>query len=114
MNQKMLRQFDCGPICLVPVSLNFDNWTFLKMIILKWSLFYQHLNVNLWRNRAYKIALIFLTFLDSLEKMRHDLRDTTEKIEIEMKEVKETLCSLTTKVEKGTDEDWLLERASHR
>ncbi|XP_066024111.1 NLR family CARD domain-containing protein 3-like isoform X2 [Pocillopora verrucosa] len=33
-----------------------------------------------------------------------DLRDTTEKIEIEMKEVKETLCSLTTTVEKSTDE----------
>ncbi|CAH3150114.1 unnamed protein product [Pocillopora meandrina] len=31
-------------------------------------------------------------------------RDTTEKIEIEMKEVKETLCSLTTTVEKSTDE----------
>ena len=70
--------------------------------------------MNLWCKCAYEIALIFLTFLDSLEKMRHDLRDTTEKIEIEMKEVKETLCSLTTKVEKGTDEDWLLERASHR
>ena len=74
------------------------------MVILKWSLFYQNLDVNVWRKRAYVIALIFPTFPDSLEKMRHELRDTTEKIEIEMKEVKETLCSLTTKVEKGTDE----------
>ena len=46
--------------------------------------------------------------------MRHHLRHTTEKTEIEMKEVKETRSSLTTKVEKGTDEGWLLERASHR
>ena len=84
--------------------MNFDNWTFLKMILQKWSLFYQHLNVNVWRKCAYIIALISLTFPDSLEKMRHELRDTTEKIGIEMKEVKETLCSLTTKVEKGTDE----------
>ena len=39
--------------------------------------------------------LIFLTFPDSSEKMRNDFRDTTEKIKIEMKEVKETLSSLT-------------------
>ena len=71
---------------------------------------YLHLNMNLLCKCAHDIALIFLTDADSLS----DLRDTTEKIEIEMKEVKETLCSLTTKVEKGTDEDWLLERASHR
>ena len=74
------------------------------MVILKWSLFYQNLDVNVWRKRAYVIALIFPTFPDSLEKMRHELRDTTEKIEIEMKEVKETRSSLATKVEKGTDE----------
>ena len=54
--------------------------------------------------------LIFLTNADSLS----DLRDTTEKIEIEIKEVKETLCSLTTTVEKSTDEGWLLEIATHR
>ena len=74
------------------------------MVILKWSLFYQNLDVNVWRKRAYVIALIFPTFPDSLEKMRHELRDTTEKMEIEMKEVKETRSSLATKVEKGTDE----------
>ena len=84
------------------------------MVILKWSLFYQNLDVNVWRKRAYVIALIFLTFPDSLEKMRHELRDTTEKIEIEMKEVKEARSSLATTVEKGTDEGWLPERASHR
>ena len=84
------------------------------MVILKWSLFYQNLDVNVWRKRAYVIALIFLTFLDSLEKMRHELRDTTEKIEIEMKEVKEARSSLATTVEKGTDEGWLPEGASHR
>ena len=74
------------------------------MVILKWSLFYQNLDVNVWRKRAYVIALIFPTFPDSLEKMRHELRDTTEKMEIEMKEVKETRSSLATKVEKSTDE----------
>ena len=84
------------------------------MVILKWSLFYQHLNVNVWRKRAYVIALIFLTFPDSPEKMRHDFRDTTEKIKIEMKEVKETPSSLTTKVEKGTDKGRLLERTTNR
>ncbi|CAH3166695.1 unnamed protein product [Pocillopora meandrina] len=41
---------------------------------------------------------------NSLEKMRHDLRDTTEKIEIKMKEVLETLSSQATTVEKSTDE----------
>ena len=46
--------------------------------------------------------------------MRHDLRDTAEKIEIEMKEVKETLRSLTTTMEKSTDKGWLLERATYR
>ena len=45
--------------------------------------------------------------------MRHDLIDTTEKIEIKMKEILETLNSLTTTVEKSTDEGWLLERATH-
>ena len=70
--------------------------------------------MNLWRKCAYEIALIFLTFPDSLEKMRHDLRDTTEKIEIKMKEVLETLSSQATTVEKSADEGWLLERATHR
>ncbi|CAH3165827.1 unnamed protein product [Pocillopora meandrina] len=37
---------------------------------------------------------------DDLENSLRDLRDTTDKTEIEMKEVKETLCSLTTTVEK--------------
>ena len=46
--------------------------------------------------------------------MRHDLRGTTEKIEIEMKEIKETLSSLKATVEKSTDEGWLLEIATHR
>ena len=70
---------------------------------------YLHLNVNLLCKCAYDIALIFLTNADSLS----DLRDTTEKIEIEMKEVKETLYSLTTTMEKSTDEGWLLEIATH-
>ena len=70
--------------------------------------------MNLGCKCAYEIALIFLTFPDSLEKMRHDLRDTTEKIEIKMKEVLETLSSQATTVEKSADEGWLLERATHR
>ena len=77
------------------------------------SMFCLRLNMNLWCKRAYEIAPIFLTFPDSREKMRHDLRDTTEKIEIKMKEILETLNSLTTTVEKSTDEGWLLERATH-
>ena len=68
------------------------------------SLFYLKLNVNLRYKCAYEIALIFLTFPNSLE----NLRDTAEEIEIEMKEVKETLSSLTTTVEKSTDKGWLL------
>ena len=48
----------------------------------------------------YSGAYLF-TLPGSLEKMRHNLRDTTEKIEIEMKEFKETLASLTTTVEKA-------------
>ena len=82
------------------------------MIYVSW--FCLHLNVNLWCKCAYEIALIFLTFPDSLEKMRHDFRDTTEKIEIKMKEVLETLSSQTTRVEKSADEGWLLKRATHR
>ena len=75
------------------------------------SLFYLNLNVNLWYECAYEIALIFLTFPDSLKKMRHDISDTPEKIEIEMKEV---FSSLATIVEKSTDKGWLLGRGSHR
>ena len=70
--------------------------------------------MNLWCKCAYEIAPIFLTFPDSREKMRHDLRDTTEKIEIKMKEVLETLISQTTTVEKSADEGWLLKRATRR
>ena len=70
--------------------------------------------MNLWCKCAYEIVLIFLTFPDSLEKMRHDLRDTTGKIEIKMKEVLETLSSQTTTVEKSADEGWLLKRATRR
>ena len=70
--------------------------------------------MNLWCKCAYEIALIFLTFPDSLDKMRHDLRDTTEKIEIKMKEVLETLSSQTTTAEKSADEGWLLKRATQR
>ena len=70
--------------------------------------------MNLWCKCAYEIALIFLTFPDSLEKMRHDLRDTTEKIEIKMKEVLETLSSQKTTAEKSADEGWLLKRATQR
>ena len=77
-------------------------------------MFCLRLNINLWCKRAYEIAPIFLTFPDSLERMRHDLRDTTEKIEIKMKEVLETLSSQTTTAEKSADEGWLLERATHR
>ena len=46
--------------------------------------------------------------------MRHNLRDAVEKMEIEIKEVRVTLSSLTTTVEKSADEGWLLERATHR
>ena len=61
--------------------------------------------MNLWCKCAYEIALIFLTFLDSLEKMRHDLRDTTEKIEIDMKEVKEKLTCLMASAEKNIKQE---------
>ena len=70
--------------------------------------------MNLWCKCAYEIVLIFLTFPDSLEKMRHDLRDTTEKIEIKMKEVLETLSSQKATAEKSADEGWLLKRATQR
>ena len=43
----------------------------------------------------------------------YDLGNKTEKIEIEMKEMRETLSSLTTTVEKSTNEGWLQKRATH-
>ena len=59
---------------------------------------------------AYDIALIFLTFSDLLG----DLGNKTEKIEIEMKEMRETLSSLTTTVEKSTNEGWLQKKSYSR
>ena len=51
-----------------------------------------------------------MKFSDSLENMRsvieRNFRDTTDKIEIEMKEVKEKLSSLTASAEKSTQEGW--------
>ncbi|CAH3157692.1 unnamed protein product [Pocillopora meandrina] len=41
---------------------------------------------------------------DSLENMRRNFRDATDKIEIDMKEVKEKLTSLTASAEKSTQE----------
>ena len=46
--------------------------------------------------------------------MRRNFRDTTDKIEIDMKEVKEKLTSLTASAEKSTQEGLLVERATHR
>ena len=46
--------------------------------------------------------------------MRRNFRDTTDKIEIDMKEVKEKLTSLTASAEKSTQEGQLVERATHR
>ena len=42
--------------------------------------------------------------------MERNFRDTTDKIEIEMKDVKEKLSSLTDPVENRTQEGWLVER----
>ena len=42
--------------------------------------------------------------------MERNFRDTTDKIEIEMKEVKEKLSSLTASVENRTQEGQLVER----
>ena len=63
-----------------------------------------------WCKCAYDIALIFLTFSDLLG----DLGNKTEKIEIEMKEMRETLSSLTTTVEKSTNEGWLQKKSYSR
>ncbi|XP_066024019.1 protein NLRC3-like [Pocillopora verrucosa] len=44
---------------------------------------------------------------DSLENMRRNFRDATDKIEIDMKEVKEKLTTLTASAEKSAQEDSL-------
>ena len=41
--------------------------------------------------------------------IERNFRDTTDKMEIEMKEVKEKLSSLTASAEKSTQEGWLKE-----
>ena len=45
--------------------------------------------------------------------MERNFRDTIDKIEIEMKEVKEKLTSLTASAEKSGQEGQLVERATH-
>ena len=54
-----------------------------------------------------------MKFSDSLENMtsviERNFRDTIDKIEIEMKEVKEKLSSLTASAEKSTQEGWYKE-----
>ena len=46
--------------------------------------------------------------------MERNFRDTTDKIEIDMKEVKEKLTSLTASAEKCAQEGQLVERATQR
>ena len=46
--------------------------------------------------------------------MRRNFRDATDKIEIDMKEVKERLTSLTASVEKNTQEGEVVERATQK
>ena len=46
--------------------------------------------------------------------MERNVRDTTDKIEIDMKEVKEKLTSLTASAEKCAQEGQLVERATQR
>ena len=59
-----------------------------------------------------------MKFSDLLENMRsimeRNFRDTTDKREIDMKEVKERLTSLTASVEKSTQEGELVERATQK
>ena len=59
-----------------------------------------------------------MKFSDLLENMRsiieRNFRDTTDKREIDMKEVKERLTSLTAAVEKSTQEGELVERATQK
>ena len=45
-----------------------------------------------------------LKFSDSLENMRRNFKDTTDKMEIDMKEVKEKLTTLTASAGKSTQE----------
>ena len=45
-----------------------------------------------------------LKFSDSLENMRRNFKDTTDKIEIDMKQMKENLTALTASAEKSTQE----------
>ena len=46
--------------------------------------------------------------------MERNFRDTTDRREIDMKEVKEKLTSLTASVEKSTQEGQLVERATQK
>ena len=46
--------------------------------------------------------------------MERNFRDTTDKREIDMKEVKERLTSRTASVEKSTQEGELVERATQK
>ena len=46
--------------------------------------------------------------------MERNFRDTNDKREIDMKEVKERLTSLTASVEKSTQEGELVERATQK
>ena len=46
--------------------------------------------------------------------MERNFRDTTDRIEIDMKEVKEKLTSLTASAEKCAQEGQLVERATQR
>ena len=64
--------------------------------------------MKLWYKFAYENAHFFFKFSDSLENaksiMERNFRDTIDKIEIEMKEVKEKLSSLTASAEKSGQE----------
>ena len=79
----------------------------IDQIFIYVSLFFLHLNVKLRYKFAHETAHIFktLTFSDSLENlkssMERNFRDTNDKIEIEMKEVKETLSSGIASTEKS-------------
>ena len=59
-----------------------------------------------------------MKFSDSLDNMRiimeRNFRDTTDKMEIEMKEVKEKLSSLATSAEKSAQDGESVERVIHR
>ena len=66
-------------------------------------------NKKLWCKCAHEIACTFRKSSDSVEKMRDNFKETTEGIEIEIKELKEKLNSLKTTVEKTTREGWWLD-----